>query len=99
MTKTKFAASGTAAKHHRVGWPEWQLHLRRHIQCAGGAANDVVSFSFRDPTTAVGSLLVAQPAENTAVTDALNVQICEQNNVGTGAIPVGGPQLDFVAIR
>lgn len=55
--------------------------------------------SFRDPTTAVGSLLVAQPAENTATTNELNVQTCEQNGIGTGAIPVGGLQLDFVAIR
>ena len=40
-----------------------------------------------------------QPAENTATTNELNVQTCEQNGIGTGAIPVGGLQLDFVAIR
>ena len=97
VTKAKFAASGVATN-------TTVLNLNNSCTVAtftatGVQAGDVIAFSVRDVPGPVGSLVVAQPAENTAQASALSVQLCEVNGIATGAIPVGDLQLDFVAIR
>jgi trimeric autotransporter adhesin len=98
VTKAKFAATGTAANTALVSLGASGCTIAT-FSAPGVQPGDVIAFSVRDVNSAVGSAVVAQPAENEVTAGTLNVQVCEANGVATGNIPAGGLVLDFVAIR
>jgi trimeric autotransporter adhesin len=98
VTKAKFAASGVATNTASVNLAGSACTVTT-FNAPGVQPGDVIAFSVRDVPTAVGSRVVVQPAENQVTANTLNLQTCEVDGVGTGAVGVGQFQVDFVAIR
>lgn len=95
ITKSKFAASGTANNTN-------VLNLNNSCGIAtfaapGLQAGDVVAWTFLDAPVLAGEL-VAQPAENMVSANTLRLQVCEVSGTAV-AVAVSTLGVNWVAIR
>ena len=98
MTKAKFAAIGNGDQHddvqpHGAG----RLHARQHVRGAGVQPGDVIAFSFSTDGPRPASLSAA-PAEGTAGTNTISLEICENAGV-LAAVTPGSLIVHWIAIR